>query len=159
MSVSETFRGVVDQPVESMESASAINGFHLEPRCRTCRNDSVRTKVNDLLATGASYAMVLRALADDHALGRLLAPRRDVACRVPRARRSDLLGVPHLLFPPHPYWIMTRPAPLREQYERTLARAIEWGFVCAIALRTRRVRRREIDGFPNVRSMASEDQG
>jgi hypothetical protein len=27
----------------------------------------VRTKVNDLLATGASYAMVLRALGDDNA--------------------------------------------------------------------------------------------
>ena len=44
-----------------------VNGFHLEPRCRICRNDSVRTKVNDLLATGASYAMVLRALGDDNA--------------------------------------------------------------------------------------------
>ena len=37
------------------------------PRCRICRNDSLRTKVNDLLATGASYAMVLRALGDDNA--------------------------------------------------------------------------------------------
>ena len=27
----------------------------------------MRTKVNDLLATGASYAMVLRALGDDNA--------------------------------------------------------------------------------------------
>jgi hypothetical protein len=34
--------------------------------------------------------------------------------RVPYARRSDLPGVPHLLFPPHPYWIMTRPADVRE---------------------------------------------
>jgi len=32
-----------------------------------CRNDQVRTKVNDLLAAGASYAMVLRALGDDNA--------------------------------------------------------------------------------------------
>jgi hypothetical protein len=32
-----------------------------------CRNDKVRTKVNDLLAGGASYAMVLRALGDDNA--------------------------------------------------------------------------------------------
>ena len=31
-----------------------------------CRNDQVRTKVNDLLATGASYAMVLRALGEDN---------------------------------------------------------------------------------------------
>ena len=32
-----------------------------------CRNDLLRKKVNDLLATGASYAMVLRALAADNA--------------------------------------------------------------------------------------------
>jgi hypothetical protein len=51
-----------------MELAPGINGFHLEPRCRICRNDQVRTKVNDLLATGASYAMVLRALGDDNAM-------------------------------------------------------------------------------------------
>ena len=57
----------VDESVESIESAPGINGFHLEPRCRICRNDQVRTKVNDLLATGASYAMVLRALGDDNA--------------------------------------------------------------------------------------------
>jgi hypothetical protein len=67
MSVTEEFRGVVDEPVESMELALGINGFHLEPRCRVCRNDQVRTQVNDLLATGASYALVLRALGDDNA--------------------------------------------------------------------------------------------
>src|SRR6476660_7583474 len=66
MSASEAFRGVVDDSVESTELASDTNGFHLEPRCRICRNDQVRTKVNDLLATGASYAMVLRALGDDN---------------------------------------------------------------------------------------------
>ena len=38
-----------------------------EPQRRICRNDPVRTKVNDLLATGAGYAMVLRALGDDNA--------------------------------------------------------------------------------------------
>ncbi len=43
------------------------NGFHLEPRCRVCRNDTLRIKVNDLLASGASYAMILRALRDDNA--------------------------------------------------------------------------------------------
>jgi len=67
MSVSEAFRGVVDESAESIQLYSGINGFHLEPRCRVCRNDEVRTKVNGLLATGASYAMVLRALGDDHA--------------------------------------------------------------------------------------------
>ena len=39
----------------------------LEPRCRVCRNDELRKKVNDLLATGASYAMIVRALAADNA--------------------------------------------------------------------------------------------
>jgi hypothetical protein len=67
MSVSETFRGVVDESVKSMESAPGITGLGLEPRCRICRNDQVRKKVNDLLATGASYAMILRALGDDNA--------------------------------------------------------------------------------------------
>jgi hypothetical protein len=50
-----------------MELAPDTNGLHLESRCRICRNDQVRKKVNDLLATGASYAMVLRALGDDNA--------------------------------------------------------------------------------------------
>ena len=52
-----------------MESSALVprNGFHLEPRCRVCRNDQVRKKVNDMLATGASYAMVVRALAADNA--------------------------------------------------------------------------------------------
>ena len=67
MSVSETVRGIVQESVESMALASGINGSNLQPRCRICRNDDVRTKVNDLLATGASYAMVLRALGDVNA--------------------------------------------------------------------------------------------
>jgi DNA polymerase len=48
--------------------------------------------------------------------------------RVPRARSSDSPNLPYLLFPPHPYFIMTRAAPEREQYERRLSRAIDWGF-------------------------------
>ena len=51
----------------SIVSGPRINRFHLEPRCRVCRNDSMRKKVNDMLATGASYAMILRALEDDNA--------------------------------------------------------------------------------------------
>ena len=49
---------------EIMKSSALVprNGFHLEPRCRICRNDVLRKKVNDMLAAGASYAMVLRAL-------------------------------------------------------------------------------------------------
>src|SRR3984957_14332924 len=46
-----------------------IDKLHLEPRCHVCRNDEVRKKVNDLLASGASYAMTLRALGDDSAEG------------------------------------------------------------------------------------------
>jgi hypothetical protein len=49
------------------ELATRVNGFHLEPRCRVCRNDHVRKKVNDMLAAGLSYAMVLRALREDNA--------------------------------------------------------------------------------------------
>ena len=64
MSVFEMVRDVVD---ESIELPPGINGFHLEPRCRVCRNDEVRKKVNDLLASGSSYAMILRALGDVNA--------------------------------------------------------------------------------------------
>jgi len=67
MTLSQTVVDSVDNNVQSMQLAPKINGFHLEPRCRVCRNDQVRTKVNDLLATGASYAMVLRALGEDNA--------------------------------------------------------------------------------------------
>src|SRR4029077_4989795 len=49
------------------ELATRINGLPLEPRCRVCRNDALRRKVNDLLSGGASYAMVLRALEQDNA--------------------------------------------------------------------------------------------
>jgi hypothetical protein len=49
----------------STPAVRQIDRFHLEPRCRICRNDQVRTRVNDLLASGASYAMVVRALGDD----------------------------------------------------------------------------------------------
>jgi hypothetical protein len=57
-------------PVGEIKESSALvprNGFPLEPRCRVCRNDVLRKKVNDLLATGASYAMIVRALAADNA--------------------------------------------------------------------------------------------
>jgi hypothetical protein len=66
MSLSEAVVDRLDVTVMSLESTSR-NNFHLEPRCRVCRNDSVRRKVNDLLATGASYAMVVRTLDDDNA--------------------------------------------------------------------------------------------
>jgi hypothetical protein len=42
------------------------NGFHVEPRCRVCRNPKLCRKVNDLLASGATYGTVLRAVASDN---------------------------------------------------------------------------------------------
>ena len=66
MSVSQALATPVDETVESMELAPR-NGFHLEPRCRVCRNDQVRKTVNDMLASGASYAMIVRALGEDNA--------------------------------------------------------------------------------------------
>jgi hypothetical protein len=56
-----------DETAASIASVPQIDRLHLEPRCRVCRNDEVRKKVNDLLASGASYAMTLRALGDDNA--------------------------------------------------------------------------------------------
>jgi hypothetical protein len=61
MSVAEMVGDIVD---ESMELAPSIDGFHIEPRCRVCRNEDIRKKVNDLLASGASYAMISRAIED-----------------------------------------------------------------------------------------------
>ena len=58
---------VLDETAALNGMAPRNNGFHLEPRCRVCRNDTLRTKVNNLPASGASYAMILRALRDDNA--------------------------------------------------------------------------------------------
>jgi hypothetical protein len=49
------------------EEGQSVNGSHLEPRCRVCRNDALRPKVNDLLARGCGYALIVRALEDDNA--------------------------------------------------------------------------------------------
>ena len=65
MSVSQALATPVDVTVESMALVPR-NGFDLEPRCRVCRNDLVRKKVNDMLAGGSSYAMVLRVLGEDN---------------------------------------------------------------------------------------------
>src|ERR1700730_17025610 len=64
MSLVEMGGDVVDELIELPPS---INEFHIEPRCRVCRDDEVRKKVNDLLASGASYAQIVRALGDDNA--------------------------------------------------------------------------------------------
>jgi len=61
MSVSEAARDFVDETVESTELATR-NGFHLARRCRVCRNDPVRKKVNATLACGVSTCSCHRLL-------------------------------------------------------------------------------------------------
>ena len=48
--------------------------------------------------------------------------------RVPRGRQSDPVDLTYLVFPPHPYHIMTRAPHVRDQYERRMARAVQWAF-------------------------------
>ena len=67
MTVTQEAPAHADQIIDSVQPALPVNGFHLEPRCRVCRNDQLRKKVNDLLASGASYATILRALEGDNA--------------------------------------------------------------------------------------------
>ena len=66
MALSQAVAAPIEEIVGSVELAPR-NGFHLEPRCRVCRNDDSRTKVNDMLAAGASYAMIQRALDEGNA--------------------------------------------------------------------------------------------
>ena len=63
MTLSHTAVGMSDQTAPLL--ALQINGSHVEARCHVCRSDGVRRRVNDLLASGASYASTLRALGDD----------------------------------------------------------------------------------------------
>lgn len=67
MTVAETISSSVGEAVESIELTSLFGQLPLEPRCRVCRNDVLRAKINDLLAVGASYAMILRFIEDDNA--------------------------------------------------------------------------------------------
>ena len=66
MTVTEAITEGVSATVESIELPAVLRQFPLEPRCRVCRNDQLRTKVNDMLAAGVSYAMILRALQSDN---------------------------------------------------------------------------------------------
>ena len=58
---------LIDQTAKSFPLAIPVERFLLEPRCRVCRNDDLRRKVNELLATGSSYAMIVRAIEVDNA--------------------------------------------------------------------------------------------
>jgi hypothetical protein len=66
MTVTEAITETVSATVESIELPAVLRQFPLQLRCRVCRNDQLRTKVNDMLATGISYAMILRALQKDN---------------------------------------------------------------------------------------------
>ena len=67
MSQLQALREVPTETAPFNELATPINGLPVEPRCRVCRNDALRRKVNDLLSGGASYAMILRTLEQDNA--------------------------------------------------------------------------------------------
>jgi hypothetical protein len=67
MTLPQAALSMAEETAASIVSAPRIDRFHLEPRCRVCRNEQVRKKVNDLLASGSSYAMILRALGEDNA--------------------------------------------------------------------------------------------
>jgi hypothetical protein len=69
MTLPQAAASVPDETATSMVPVPQVDRFHLEPRCHVCRNDEVRKKVNDVLASGASYAMIVRALGDDNAAG------------------------------------------------------------------------------------------
>ena len=62
VTVTEAITQSVSATVESIELPAFLHQFPVEPRCRVCRNDQLRKKVNAMLATGLSYAMILRAL-------------------------------------------------------------------------------------------------
>jgi hypothetical protein len=66
MTVSPGVAAPIEEILGSVELAPR-NGFRFEPRCRVCRDHVVCRKVNHLLATGASYAFIVRSLAEDNA--------------------------------------------------------------------------------------------
>lgn len=61
----ECFGGLEDGVNGS--AAADLAPFHLEPRCRVCRTDDVRQKVNSMLAVGCSYAGIVRSLMANNA--------------------------------------------------------------------------------------------
>jgi hypothetical protein len=67
MTVSQTVADSFGEIVDSIELPALLHEMRIEPRCRICRNDYVRKKVNDMLASGLGYCMILRALNADNA--------------------------------------------------------------------------------------------
>ncbi|MGO9156346.1 hypothetical protein [Mycobacterium sp.] len=66
MTVCDTTSDSVSEIVDSPELTALFRQLPLEPRCRVCRNDALRGKVNGLLAIRTSYAMILRAIENDN---------------------------------------------------------------------------------------------
>jgi hypothetical protein len=50
MTISVAITNSANEILDSLPKA--LDRFQLEPRCRICRNDDMRKKVNDLLAVG-----------------------------------------------------------------------------------------------------------
>ena len=65
MTLSQALATPDDEIMDSMEVAT--RSWFLEPRCRVCRNNKMRQKVNNLLSSGASYTQIVRALGKDNA--------------------------------------------------------------------------------------------
>ena len=67
MTLSVAITNSANEIFDSLPVDKSLERFHLEPRCRVCRNDDMRKKVNDLLAVGRSYAAIVRAVEADNA--------------------------------------------------------------------------------------------
>jgi hypothetical protein len=52
MTISFAITNCANEILDSLPKA--LERFHLEPRCRICRNDDIRKKVNGMLANGLS---------------------------------------------------------------------------------------------------------
>ncbi|MHC6215200.1 hypothetical protein [Rhodococcus ruber] len=67
MHESQVVGDLVDEALGSVALAETAHNPRIEPRCRVCRDDYVRETVNQMLARGASYAGIVRALAAEDA--------------------------------------------------------------------------------------------
>ena len=66
MTLSRAVPAPVEQILDSLPLPGPIEQFRLEPRCRVCRTEPLRTKVNEMLSAGAGYSYIVRALVADN---------------------------------------------------------------------------------------------
>lgn len=59
---SPTLDKLVENELHQLELAGRLYQFHVEPRCRVCKDDDIRRSVNKMLAFGMSYRDILEAL-------------------------------------------------------------------------------------------------